>query len=451
MNDPVQLVVEQGKPIAVYGTGYVGLSLIAVYLRKKMNVIGVDINEKRLKDIEEGNIRIVEKEILDAVSRGLKENKLILTNDGVKASVDSVVKVVTVPVNFVWDLREVRYDWLRNVSRTIGLGLKKYDLVVIESSVPPGTTETIVRPILEETSGLKAGEDFYLAYSPERIYVGRAVKDIEENYPKVVAGINKKSLDAVSRFYRIFCKKGIVEMSSIRAAEFEKLAEGIYRDVNIALANELALLAMKLGIDYYEVRKAANSQPYCNLHLPGSGVGGYCIPLYPYFVMKTPVLGEVHLDLVTTARRINEGMPFEVVKLALSKCLEHGIDLSSIKVAILGGAFRGDIDDTRLSPTHEIVGILKARGVRRIVVHDPYIETDPVLKKLNVPLTNNLSKALENAMLVLIVTRHTLYKGLRISDILSLTKNKPIIVDAVSVLKRDISYQDLVILGVSSI
>lgn len=333
---------------------------------------------------------------------------------------------------------------------TVAKGLKKGDLVIVESSLPPGTTVEIVKPILEEASGLKVEEDFYLAYSPERVYVGRVVKDIEENYPKVVGGIGPLSLDAASRFYEKICRKGVLKMSSTTAAEFEKLAEGIYRDVNIALANELALACMILGLNYYEVAEAANSQPYCHLHLPGPGVGGACIPIYPYFTLIKLVEKKFNARLVKTARELNENMPQVVVKIIDHVYLKH-VDPGRVKVAVLGDAFRGDVDDVRLSPTHDLVSLLKARGVSRIVVHDPYVKKDPHLERLNVELTQDLVKTLSEANLVIAATRHSTYVGLKVSTILEYAGGEPFVFDAVNCLINDINYPNLYKLGASLI
>ncbi|HIE54825.1 MAG TPA: nucleotide sugar dehydrogenase, partial [Chromatiaceae bacterium] len=199
--DPVEEVRSGRGWIAVYGVGYVGLSLVAVYLRKGYRVIGVDIDEAKLEAIRSGRLWYGEEAIRDAVRRGLEEDRLVLTSDSVEASRKSVIKVVTVPVYMDWLRKEYSFHAIMDVSEKIGRGLKKHDLVIVESSVPPGTTMNIVKPILEETSGLRVEEDFYLAYSPERVYIGRAVKDIEENYPKIIGGIGPLSLDAASRFY----------------------------------------------------------------------------------------------------------------------------------------------------------------------------------------------------------------------------------------------------------
>jgi len=437
--------------VSIYGAGYVGLSLAAVYVRKGLRIILVDIDEHRLKMISEGRFNFVERDVEEAIVKGLREGRVYLTSNGVEASRESCIKVVTVPVYFNWSGKRYSFDALINVSRTIGLGLKRDDLVIIESSVPPGTTFEIVKPILEETSRLRVEHDFYLAYSPERIFVGRAVKDIEENYPKIVSGVGSKSLELVAGFYGRIAVKGVIKLSNTTAAEFEKLAEGIYRDVNIALANELALAALRLGIDYYEVREAANSQPYCHLHLPGPGVGGYCIPLYPYFVMNKLLMKGFVMDLTRTARFLNENMPLNIVMLVEQAAALLDFNPSSSKVVVLGDAFRGDVDDTRNSPSHDIVSLLKGRGFNNIVVHDPYVSHDDFLEKLEIVLSRDLASALRGSHIVIVATRHSQYRGLRVSDVLRFSGGEPLIIDTVNYLHDDVGYDKLIVLGRSTV
>lgn len=432
---------------AVYGAGYVGLGIAAVLLRKELHVILVDIDKEKLSRIANGNAPHFEKIVVEEINTGLKKGLLTTTTDGVKASRESCVKIVTVPIYLDWLAKSIDYSSFKSVLIDIAKGLKRGDLVIIESSVPPGTTIEVAKPVLEEYSGLRAEYDFYLAYSPERVYVGRIVKDIEENYPKVVGGVGPASLEAASRFYERICRKGVVKASSTTVAEFEKIAEGIYRDVNIALANQLALACMYLGIDYYEVMSIANTQPYCNLHQPGPGVGGFCIPIYPYFAINKLMEKRFYLDLVAKARSINEGMPYMVVKLLETLYLRNTRRPDMIKTSILGLAFRGDIDDSRLSPSRDIVALLKARGVEKIVVHDPYVSRDDFLNQLNIELTNSIEYALRDSDLIIVVTRHSMYRELTISKILKYTGKKPFIMDTVNILVRDMDYDKIVVLG----
>jgi nucleotide sugar dehydrogenase len=304
--------------------------------------------------------------------------------------------------------------------------------------VPPGTTEEVVKPVLEGVSGLVAEEDFYLAYSPERIMVGHALKDIEENYPKVVAGVGPKSTQEAAELYKAVAKKGVIILRNVKEAEFEKLLEGVYRDVNIALANEMAKLANAMGISFRAARDAANSQPYSHVHKPGSGVGGNCIPVYPYFLMWVAAKYGVDLPLTRLARQINERQPEEVAFAVLRAMLKHGVNPSTAKIAILGLAFRGDIDDARESPTYGIVSTLLKLGIRpdQIVVHDHLVKKDQQLSKWGVALLHDLETAIKDADVVVVSTDHSAYR-LKASKIASHMKT-PIVIDARGVVEPDI-------------
>ncbi len=408
----------EGK-VAVFGMGYVGKALAAVLLRAGFSVVGVDVSEERVRELNGGIVRHVEERVREALKRGLTEGRFAATLDGVGAARSCRVKIITVPVHLRggW---EPDFSSLLAAVEAAGRGSEAGDLVVVESSVPPGTTVNVVKPALERWSGLRVEDELLLAYSPERVYVGRAVEDIEERYPKIVAGVGPRSTEAARRLYSAVARRGVIVMSSPTAAEFEKLAEGVYRDVNIALANELAKLAAKLGLDYAEVREAANSQPYCHLHMPGVGVGGYCIPVYPRFLLHAAAKVGLRLPLVELAREVNLSMPGYTADLVDMVVGDMG--LSRPRVAILGLAFRGGVDDTRLSPTYDLVDHLLKRGYDSLVVHDPYVASDERLEAVGVPLLSDLERAVEGSDVVVIATDHPQYAELTPEQLLSLSK-----------------------------
>lgn len=396
--------------VAVYGLGYVGKAVAAVFLRAGFNVIGVDVSEERVSELNRGVVKYVEAKVREAIQMGLREDRFQATSDGVEASSESRVKIIAVPVHLRLD-GVLDFSSLEAAVEAAGRGASKGDLVVVESSVPPGTTLRVVAPTLERTSGLKVEDELLLAYSPERLYVGRAVEDIEERYPKVVAGVGPRSTEAARSLYEKVAKKGVLIMSSPTAAEFEKLAEGIYRDVNIALANELAKLAAALGIDYSEVRTAANSQPYCHLHMPGVGVGGYCIPVYPRFLAYAAKRIGIELPLIELARQINLSMPGYTAELVDAVVRELG--LLKPRIAVLGLAFRGGVDDTRFSPTYDLIGSLLKKGYELLIVHDPYVAEDQTLRELGIPLTGELEEAVKGRDVIVIATDHPEYADLK--------------------------------------
>lgn len=436
----VELLKRGELTVAVYGLGYVGMALSAAWTLAGARVIGVDVDAVKVEKLNNGVVEYPERDVVEVLLPAVKNGRFTATTDGVVASIRSQAKIVAVPVFLKKSATSVEVDFsaLVSASKAIGAGLKKGDLVIIESSVPPGTTEEVVKPVLENTSGLEAEEDFFLAYSPERIMVGHALKDIVENYPKVVAGVGPKSTEEAAGLYRLVSKKGVVVLNSAKEAEFEKLLEGVYRDVNIALANEMAKLANALGISFRKAREAANSQPYSHVHKPGSGVGGNCIPVYPYFLMWVAAKYGVDLPLTRAARAINERQPSEVAFAAVRAMLKNRVNPATAKIAILGLAFRGDVDDPRESPTYGIISTLLNIGIRpeQIVVHDPYIKQDPQLAKWGIAIFQDLEAAVKGADAVVVSTDHTVYR-IEASRIAKLMRT-PLIVDARGVLVPDV-------------
>jgi len=408
-NNEVAKKIKSGAfKIAVYGLGHVGSPLASAWLHAGAHVIGVDKSPRVLENARKGKTHVPEPGVNEAFTKGLKDKHFSVYDDPVKASQDSHLKMICVPVlltdSFSADLAAVK-----QVASAIAHGLKKGDVVSLNPSVPPGTSEDVILPILEKESGLKVEQDFFMIYNPERIYEGRAIEDIEERYPAVVSGAGPKSLEIGSKLYSMVAKKGVIRISNMRTAETEKLLEGVYRDVNIALANEMAKFCEKVGVDFWEAREAANSQPFCHIHKPGAGVGGACIPVYPQFILHTADIQKVECNITRLGRNVNDSMPAYCVDQAVR--LLDGMAVSQSTVALLGLAFRGGVSDTRLSPTYRVVEELKKLGVKQIRVHDPLVTSDPNLPQ-DIALTSNLSQAVKGADLVILVSDHPEYRSL---------------------------------------
>ena len=422
-------ILKGKKTISVYGLGNVGGPIAAAWLRKNVKVIGVDISQKLIENIHNGTSHQKEPFISQIFTNGLKKKNFIVTNNGINASKESTVKFIAVPVG----LKKNKIDLtaLKSATLSISNGLKKNDVVVVCPSLPPGTTEKIVKDILEKNSKLKVEKDFLLIYNPERIFEGRALKDIEENYPAIISGYGKKSISFADDLLKIISKKGTIQMDSIANAEAEKLFEGVYRDVNIALANELADYCQKVGVNFWDARKGANSQPFCNLHYPGTGVGGLCIPVYPRFIIESSSKIGKNVKLIEYSRKINDNMPKKCVADAIS-LLKNKV--KGKKIAVLGLGFRGEVTDSRLSPTYDVVSELIKKGCK-VSVHDPYIFEDKKLPK-NVLLTKNLSEAVDNADLIFISSDHKMYSKLNKKSLKS-SKKPTLIFDGRNILKRN--------------
>jgi nucleotide sugar dehydrogenase len=419
--------------IAVYGLGHIGSPLASVWLRQGAHVIGVDKSSKVLENAKIGKTHLLEPGVNEAFTKGIEDNRFEVYEDLVKASLDSYFKMICVPVlakNGSSDLAAIK-----DVATSIGKGLKKFDVVALNPSVPPGTTEEVVLPILEKESGFKAETDFYMIYNPERIYEGRAIEDIEQRYPAIVSGAGVRSVNIGTKIYSIIFKKGVIAMSSIRTAETEKLLEGVYRDVNIALANELAKFCEKVGIDFWEARDAANSQPFCHIHKPGAGVGGACIPVYPQFILHTADRMNIDCNITRMSRNINDSMPAYSVERAIEllkeqeeknnrkkQGIEHlkkdFVNKGELIITLLGLAFRGGVSDTRLSPTYKVIEEFQKLKVKEIRIHDPLIINDPSLSgKQNIILTSNLNEAIQGTDLIMLIADHPEYRTLTPDDL----------------------------------
>ncbi len=342
-----------------------GLPLACILADAGFEVTGIDIDENRVVAINAGENPVPEEPGLDALLLSALDKKCF---KAVTTSVEADIHIIIVPI-----LRtDTKADLsiLKNVCTKIAAVLRKGDIIILESTAPPGTCETVVTPLLE-TAGLRAGKDFGVAHSPERTMTGTALADITSKYPKIVGASDSKTGEIVKNLYSKINTKGVILVRDTKTAETVKVFEGIYRDVNIALANELALYCEGAGIDVTEVIDTANTQPHCHLHNPGAGVGGHCIPVYPYFIMseKTP--------LICTARKINESMPFYAVDLTEKLLKKHNITLEKAKIMLLGISFRGGVKEERYSPFFTVKDELIRRGVT-VYAYDPLYTKEEV-------------------------------------------------------------------------
>lgn len=424
-------IISHKKIISVYGLGNVGAPIACTWLRVGAKLIGVDISNALLDNIKNGTSHKKEPSVSETLTKGLSEGLLSLTTDGIEASRKSDIKIMIVPVA----IKDKKIDLqnLISVANNIGEGLKKDDIVIVCPSLPPGATRKTILPILEKKSGLKVENDFYLVYSPERIYEGRAIQDIEDNYPAIVAGAGMQSSAVGEKLLSMIAKKGVKVLSSLENAEAEKLFEGVYRDVNIALANELADFCEKIGIDFWETRDAANSQPYCHLHFPGTGVGGLCIPIYPQFVLNSAKEIGKDLRILEYSRSVNDAMPKKCVNDAIELLTKNKKNPKTSKIAVLGLGFRGEVTDSRLSPSYIVVEeFIKKKCT--VMIHDPFIFHDDNLPK-SIVLSSDLKSVLNEADLVFISTDHKQYKNLD-SEIFNNTKKPLLIYDGRNILTQ---------------
>ncbi len=414
------------KNIVVIGMGYVGIPCAALLADVPgFRVIGVQRRSERsgwkIECLNAGKSPFEGDEpgLAELIHRVVVEKGTFRVTDDY--SVCRQADVILIDVQTPTDADRVpRYESLRQACEQVGRHLQPGTLVIIESTVAPGTTQHVVRPILEETSGLKAGRDFHLAFSYERVMPGKLLAYITD-FPRVVGGIDEESTRQAVEFYRHIVRAEITP-TDVLTAEMAKVVENAYRDVNIAFANEVALACERMGVDVYEVRRLINARPDRHMHLPGAGVGGHCLPKDPwllkYGVEKygAPIGGQATdgpiglLEMVQQTRRINDSMPAHMAQLVEAALAEAGIALTGARVTILGVAYLEDSDDTRNTPAAPLAALLRARGAE-VVAHDPYVRERDWLESggAGVPLTRDLARALQGADCAVLVTRHREY------------------------------------------
>jgi UDP-N-acetyl-D-mannosaminuronic acid dehydrogenase len=384
-------------PVTVYGLGKMGLPLAAVFAEATGNVTGVDIDESVVERIDAGASPIAgEPGVPELVADLVAADALRATTDPVAGAADATVHVVIVPT--VLDGTDPDLSNLLAAVEAIGAGLDPGDLVLVESTVPPGTCADVVEPTLVEESGLSA-DQFGLAFCPERTMSGSALADIRGTHPKVVGGREAESTRPARLVYEHITSNDVLVAPDITSAECVKLFEGLYRDVNIALANELARVADDLAVDVRRAIELANTQPYCDLHDPGPGVGGHCIPYYPWFFLGGT---EADAPLIRTARRVNESMPGFTAEKTLTKLRARGVPPAEARVLLLGVTYRPGVTETRESPTYPIAARLSAAGAT-VYASDPMLESFPSLEAEPVELADIDELALDA---VVVITPH---------------------------------------------
>jgi len=397
--------------IAVVALGKIGLPLAVQFAKKGHHVIGCDVNQKTVDLINAGIEPFPGENFLaEYLAEVVASGHLVATTDTTAAVSESDAVVIVVPL-FVNNEGIPDFGWMDAATEKIAAGLKPGTLVSYETTLPVGTTRNRFAPALEKGSGLKAGVDFHLVFSPERVLTGRVFADLRK-YPKLVGGINDASTAAGIAFYEAVLdfddrpdlaeKNGVWNLGTSEASEMAKLAETTYRDVNIALANQFAIFAEGANIDIAKVIAASNSQPYSHIHQPGIAVGGHCIPIYPRFYLWN----DPEATVVRSAREANAAMPEHAVKLLA----DNFGDLTGKTVAALGISYRGGVKESAFSGIFGVVTALKARGAN-VVVNDPMYTDEEITSLGFTPY------AIGNAVdAVILQADHKEYKSLTKAD-----------------------------------
>jgi UDP-N-acetyl-D-glucosamine dehydrogenase len=414
--------------LGVVGLGYVGLPLAVEKAKAGYKTIGFDMQEKKVHWVNEGRNYIGD--IVDSDLREVVDGDLLhATCDfSFVKKVDAICICVPTPLD-VYQQPDLSY--VKKSTENIGKYLHPGMLVVLESTTYPGTTEEIVKPILEKISGLKCGKDFFLAFSPERVDPGNLQYKIK-NTPKVVGGMTSDCTEVAASLYRHILQGKVHIVSSPKVAEMEKIYENIFRHTNIALANEMAILCHKMGIDFWEVIEAAKTKPYGFMPFyPGPGIGGHCIPLDPFYLTWKAREYNYHTRLIELAGEINKYMPEYVVERTvkiLSK--KFNKSLNSAKVLLLGVAYKKDIDDLRESPALEVIKKLEEEGAIASY-YDPYIPEFINNGKKYKSLKKLTAEEVKEKDIIIITTAHSNV------DYDMVTKNAKAIFDTRNAIKND--------------
>ena len=397
---------KQGS-VVVIGLGYVGLPL-ACLSSSFYNVVGFDIDQKKLDKINNCICPLDE----EYTKKLFAQYPIIATSDpGVLHDADIIVMCVPTPVDehFNPDLGPVK-----GASATLAQQIRKGQLIIIESTIYPGTTEEVIIPILEQNPNqLKAGVDFGVAYCPERIDPGNK-RWVLETIPRVVGGLTEKDLNRAQHFYQSFIRAPLTPLRSLKAAEAVKILENTFRDVNIAFINEIAKSFDVLGIDVWEVIKGASTKPFGFMPFyPGPGVGGHCISVDPYYLIEKADRSGFDHAFLKLARKINNSMPDYVVHLLESALTRCGLDLQKTRVGILGLSYKAGVDDIRESPALKIIRLLLDKQVQ-VAVFDPHIVNTEMIfhhplhasDKPKISLAKNLDACLASCDALILVTNH---------------------------------------------
>jgi UDP-N-acetyl-D-mannosaminuronic acid dehydrogenase len=424
------------KKIVVVGMGYVGIPAAALLADVKgFNVVGIQRRSKRsgwkIDHLNQGKNPIGGDEpgLLELIEKVVKKGTFRVTDD---FSECNDADVILIDVQTPTDEKGIpHYESLKEVSKQIGNHIKKGVLVVIESTVAPGTTKYIVKPILEKESGMIAGDDFSLAFSYERVMVGRLIHNITK-LPRIIGGIDEKSTKRAMEIYKNIVDAPLHPTDSL-TAEVSKVVENTYRDVNIAFANEVALMCESLGIDVYKVRELVNTlpndpsnpaaNPVRNMHFPGAGVGGHCLPKDPWLLkygVDTYGKFKVEPNVIIKSRHLNMYMPEHTINLLEDGLKQAGKDLKGAKIAVLGVAFLENSDDTRNTPTKPFYEIAKKKGANP-VLHDPYV------RDFEYPFTSDFDEVTKDADAIVILAKHKEYLNLDLTEIKKKMKTSVII------------------------
>lgn len=439
-NRNIELLLEKIKSkditIGVVGLGYVGLPLAIEFTNQGVRVMGFEVDQNKINTLKEG-VNYIKDISDDDVRSAVLKGFLIPTDDFSHVSECDAI-FICVPTPFTVN-KDPDITYIVDSTKAVAKYLKKDQVVILKSTTFPGTTEKYVLPLLEK-SGLKVGEDFYLAFSPERIDPGNKVWNTK-NTPIAVGGITKSCTTLAAAVTNIAVEK-VVEVSSPAIAEMEKLLENIFRGVNIALVNELAQLCDRIGVNIWEVVDAASTKPFGFMPFyPGPGIGGHCILIDPYYLAWMAREYDFVTNFITLAAEINEDMPFYVKDMVIKEIAKLPITMKDAKILILGVAFKRDVDDLRHSPALKVAEIMITEGITNIEYYDPFIPEIEIHNKKYKSIVKIDPKVIQSYDITLITTDHTSF------DFEMIANNSKVVIDTRNACKKVENRENIVLLG----
>ncbi len=419
------MTTESKRTIAVIGLGYVGLPLAVRFGLAGIRVIAVDVDSRKIAELHRGIERMGEVD-----PEELKTSGVLLTDEpGLVSEANFIVIAVPTPVTLS---RQPDLSAVESAAHTVGRYLREGTIVVLESTVYPGVTEGLVGPIIERESGMRAGVDFFLGYSPERANPGDQEHTVDK-IVKVVAAQDTETLEAVAQVYGLICKGGIYRAPNIKTAEAAKVIENVQRDLNIALVNELSLIFHRAGLNTVDVLKTASSKWNFHRYSPGL-VGGHCIGVDPYYLTYLAEQVGYHPSVILAGRRVNDGMANYVAELVIKGLIEADKVVQEARVLILGLSFKENVKDTRNSKVKDIIRRLREYRVE-VLAHDPLLEDDEIRNGFQVKNIKELFDApLVDAIIVAVP--HQPLLRLTIEDLKARMKGQPLLVDVKSVFSQ---------------
>lgn len=406
--------------ICIIGQGYIGLPTAALFAKNGCEVLGVDVNKEVISNLNKGQIHIEEPGIEDIIKEAVAKGHYSASLNPEEAD----AFIITVPTPYIKENLSCDLSYVVDACKSILAHIKKGNTIIIESTIAPMSTDEIIKPIFED-EGFTIGKDLYLAHCPERVLPGQIMKELVHN-DRIIGGITSECSEKAANVYKTFVK-GKLMKTEAKTAELSKCMENTFRDVNIALANELAKIGAEIGVNTLDVIEMANKHPRVNIHSPGPGVGGHCLAIDPYFIYaKAPETA----NIIKLARDTNNSMPGFVTQKTGE--ILHKEDSDAEKIAILGVAYKGNTDDDRESPAYQIISGLKSAGFK-IAIHDPHIANPDYL---------TLKDTVKDASIAIILSDHNEFKDLDY-ELLKSNMKTAILFDTKNIIKKEEVPEDI--------